>query len=455
VAEARQSSSLVPPPSLDAGALSALAPPGGAVVLLATAPDAGIAFVLPRATSEADRRIGTVPLPEATAPALREMLIRWDSAYHNLLGSVLENGSLGSEALVTANAALEGMLDGLWQYVMGPVLAHLPAVGLGPGAPLVLLPQGDLALMPLHAAGPLRQGGRWRCVLDDHEVSYAPGGYALHTATQRLARHQAAGTIDAAGRGQDFFGAFNPMQGTKQVLPHAEDSEMPALRELFEKLGHTTRCCVGQRQPGQPMTAQVLDRPWASVTQALADSPSSGYVHFACHGHFDVANPAASGLQMAGGELLTVPMIVRDLRLELCRLVTLSACETAMVDVLHLPDEFFGLPAAFLQAGAPGVVATFWSVLDWPTAAMMGRFYALHLEGTGLRPATALRQAVQDLRNAGEKAAADSRMRRHPQIGDAPEEDDSGGETSGTLPPELHRMFALPIVWAAYAHHGA
>lgn len=79
------------------------------------------------------------------------------------------------------------------------------------------------------------------------------------------------------------------------------------------------------------------------------------------------------------------------------RLVTLSACQTAISDYNNLPDEVIGLPAGFLQAGAAGVLGSLWPVDDLSTALFMAHFYKLHLgdgEEEGLEPAAAL-QATQ------------------------------------------------------------
>lgn len=58
-----------------------------------------------------------------------------------------------------------------------------------------------------------------------------------------------------------------------------------------------------------------------------------------------------------------------------CRLVTLSACETGITDIRQSPDEFLGLQAGLLQAGAPTVVSTLWPVDDLSTMLLMERFY--------------------------------------------------------------------------------
>ena len=79
------------------------------------------------------------------------------------------------------------------------------------------------------------------------------------------------------------------------------------------------------------------------------------------------------------------------------RLITLSACETGVTEI-QSPDEFLGLPAGFLQAGAPAVLSTLWPVDDdVSTMLLMERFYEKHLEG--LAPPTALRRAQLRLRD--------------------------------------------------------
>jgi CHAT domain-containing protein len=62
------------------------------------------------------------------------------------------------------------------------------------------------------------------------------------------------------------------------------------------------------------------------------------------------------------------------------RLVTLSACETGITDVVKgSADEFVGLPAGLMLAGVPCVVSSLWSVPDISTAILMRRFYFNHV----------------------------------------------------------------------------
>jgi CHAT domain-containing protein len=87
-----------------------------------------------------------------------------------------------------------------------------------------------------------------------------------------------------------------------------------------------------------------------------------------------------SALILANKVPLTVSRILSELDLTAARLITLSACETGITDIHESPDEYLGMTAAFLQAGAPAVVSTLWAVDDVSTMLLMERFYQLHLE---------------------------------------------------------------------------
>ena len=79
------------------------------------------------------------------------------------------------------------------------------------------------------------------------------------------------------------------------------------------------------------------------------------------------------------------------------RLVTLSACESALSD-RNLPDEMINLPSGLIQAGAAGAIGSLWRVDDATTAALMQRFY-WEWRTRKLPPADALRSAQTWLRD--------------------------------------------------------
>ncbi|XZN97194.1 MAG: CHAT domain-containing protein [Microcoleus sp.] len=73
-------------------------------------------------------------------------------------------------------------------------------------------------------------------------------------------------------------------------------------------------------------------------------------------------------------QCLTLKEIFASLDLPLCRLVSLSACETGLVTRV-ITDEYIGLASGFLYAGASNVVSSLWRVSDFSTAFLMIRFY--------------------------------------------------------------------------------
>jgi CHAT domain-containing protein len=140
--------------------------------------------------------------------------------------------------------------------------------------------------------------------------------------------------------------------------------------------------------------------PKDETTQALTQSEKLQTAHslfFFCHGYFNLNSPLDSGLQLADDDL-TLAEIIVHFRLNNCRLVTLSACETGLVDFSNNSDEYIGLPSGFLIAGSRGVFSSLWTVQSLSTALLVVRFYQ-NLK-SGLSLAVALQQAQSWLRNA-------------------------------------------------------
>jgi CHAT domain-containing protein len=126
------------------------------------------------------------------------------------------------------------------------------------------------------------------------------------------------------------------------------------------------------------------------------------YLHLATHGSLNRNAPALSALELE-------PDAQNDGRLELheiaamklhARLITLSACETALgkgyFTETPAGDEFVGLTRAFLGAGGHSVLASLWAVNDESTRILMVKFYR-HLRVTG--GAEALAQAQREVRH--------------------------------------------------------
>ncbi len=118
--------------------------------------------------------------------------------------------------------------------------------------------------------------------------------------------------------------------------------------------------------------------------------------HFACHGEWRPDEPMESALLLAGVDRLTLGQLLEpQVRLQRVRLVVLSSCESSLG---YRPEssgeEFLGLPAGFVVAGAKAVVGSLWSALDPPTARLMVRLHQGLLASKGV--AAALQQAQWD-----------------------------------------------------------
>lgn len=286
-----------------------------------------------------------------------------------------------------------------------------------------LIPCGALPVLPLHAVPDSPQS---KCLVDDFEVHYVPNARTLRAARQRLTAQQAAPPrLTVVG---------NPTGDLSAASFEAEE-----VAALFST--HPTVSLIGDAAT------------YAAVAGAL---PSSTHVHLACHGRADMESPLDSALLLARGERLSLKAVLeRTLfdALSQARLVVLSACQTALVEVEHLPEELMGLHAGFLQAGVPGVVGTLWSVNDISTAYLMIKFYQNLLAPERPEPAAALRHAQLWLRDAtdddldafcrslGSERAVTTRV-REAQLVD--------------LDPTTHdtRRFANPYFWAGFVFVG-
>ncbi|WP_414575699.1 CHAT domain-containing protein [Anabaena sp. CCY 9402-a] len=233
---------------------------------------------------------------------------------------------------------------------------------------LILIPHLFLHLLPLHALPVNQNSESSSCVLDlfPGGVSYAPSCQLLQQVQQR--------------KRPDFQSLFAIQNPTGDL--NYTDLEVKVIQSYFN-------------------TANVLKKTEATLT-AINNSDLNTYhcAHFSCHGYFNLTNASQSGLILANAAIadtatksnseryLTVRLgethdlekcltldKIFSLKLEKCRLVTLSACETGLIDFGNTSDEYIGLPSGFLLAGSKAVVSSLWTVSDLSTAFLMMKFY--------------------------------------------------------------------------------
>jgi CHAT domain-containing protein len=157
-------------------------------------------------------------------------------------------------------------------------------------------------------------------------------------------------------------------------------------------------------------------------------------------------------LRLAGDDVLTIDDLL-DGRLTDCRLAVASACQSGHYATADAPDEFTGLSAGFLQAGAACAVVSLWQVRDDVTSLLMARFYELMLQVGSEEhesPVTSLRETRKWIRqlSADQVGAFKS---AHPQLSPPPGSSSVGDHEAldqGTNP------YSSPEYWAAFVAWG-
>jgi len=280
---------------------------------------------------------------------------------------------------------------------------------------LILIPHWLLHLFPLHAL-PLTDG---EFLLDKYleGIQYAPSCQLL----QQITIHP-------------NFDQLLALQNPTSDLRYT-DLEVASIAPKF---------ALSQILPGDEASKTNL------LEKYLDQLENAHCAHFSCHGSFNPDDPLKSFLILSGGivgeeppqppllrgeqeeEVVKVPLLKGDLggsdldksdryvewragktadinkcltladilllQFKHCRLVVLSACETALIDTQNRSD-YIGLPTGFLHAGAMGTLASLWAVNDLSTALMMVKFYEL------LKPGVSIGKALHDTQRWFKSAA--------------------------------------------------
>ena len=225
---------------------------------------------------------------------------------------------------------------------------------------LIIIPRRILHLLPLHAL-PLSND---TYVLDRfyRGVRYIPSSEILYYIQNRQ-----------RSEFKELFCVQNPTKN----LPFS-DIEAKFIKHFFQH-------------------SYLLEKDNATKENILnhIENRSPHCLHLSCHGKFDFEVPLKSGLVLADAPIssnsedeqkelsenhfaqnsyLSLGEVL-NFELNQCRLVILSACETALTDVSDTSDEYLGLPSAFLIGGSMGVVGSLWDARDLATTLLMIKFY--------------------------------------------------------------------------------
>ena len=248
----------------------------------------------------------------------------------------LLRGTLAHEVL---RRELERCLPALSEAMLRPLVAWLREEG---ATSLTLIPCGTLAAFPLCAI--LLPDGR--SVGETLPTSIAPNARSLLRTTQT---HELRHGVYALG---------NPLP-TRQELRWGEAEALT----LAQVAAHS----------GVRSEAHIQ---WQATRESLLSALHNGLVVDAsCHGIFDSSDFLRSRLTLANQKEFTLAeLLSHQIDMRGLRLLILSACQTALLDLQGARDEVRSLATGMLQAGVTSVLASLWAVDDKATYLLMTRF---------------------------------------------------------------------------------
>jgi CHAT domain-containing protein len=208
---------------------------------------------------------------------------------------------------------------------------------------LIIIPYLFLHILPLHAL-PINHN---QILQDKYDVQYAPSCQLFKITQQRQLNDL-----------NSLFAIQNPQNNLLFT-----DLEVEIIKNLF-------------------VQSDVLAKQNATETaiKTHQNFPSANCIHFSCHGTFNPNKPLESALILTKNKTDQEDGYLRlgeifELNFKNCRLVMLSACETGLIDLNSISDEYIGLPSGFLFAGSPSVVSSLWKVGELSTTFLLIKFY--------------------------------------------------------------------------------
>ncbi|WP_146178163.1 CHAT domain-containing protein [Nonomuraea fuscirosea] len=310
--------------------------------------------------------------------------------------------------------ALLDLCEWAWRVGMERVLEQVRRPGRIPR--VVLIPWGELGLVPWHAAG-LPVAGRYAC--QQVAITYAASARQLCSVLSRAPAVPAAAPLlvsDPTGETRLRWCRTECDEIARLHYPAAERLGRWRGRSSLTASGEATAEAVLARLPGGAAPASLL--------------------HLGCHA---VSAPSAADsailLHGEGGRLSVDRILERAAREEpggTGPLIVLTACTGDLTENDH--DESLTLASALLAAGAAGVVASRWAIDDDPRTALMMIMFHHFLGAAPGAPGEALRRTQAWML-------------------------DPLREIPDTISPGLRRLatqknLADPTIWAAFTAQG-
>ncbi|KAI0085973.1 CHAT domain-containing protein [Irpex rosettiformis] len=288
------------------------------------------------------------------------------------------------------------ILANLWNWVVKPIMDVVCTL-VPPSSTLphvTWCPTGPLVFLPLHAAGIYPSDDRINApsqtIMDIAVSSYTPTLEALLKPRAR---------VTPAGQDPRVLIVSQPDTPGGSPIP-----------------GTTTEAAIVMSLVGE---SKPLDDADGTVQAVLEGMTTHEWVHLACHGAQNHADPINSAFLLYDGRLTLAELMSHHLPNVNADLAVLSACQTATGDE-KLPEEAVHLAAGMLNIGYKSVIGTMWSISDHVAPDVMKVFYTVMAEqvkaGGDLQPAYALHEATKALRNSNGRGGLNDFLRWVPFV---------------------------------------
>jgi CHAT domain-containing protein/Tfp pilus assembly protein PilF len=262
---------------------------------------------------------------------------------------------------------------------------------------IIICPDGILNFLPFEALKCSDAKDDW--LINRYSISYTPSLSSLRELISRKRRK-------ASGLSKYIFLVGDPDYGDHEVDPILQSNSLEGFyngtplklgRLEHSRLELTKISALFDKRKTLSLYRQEANE------QLIKNQNLNGYkiIHFAAHTLIDDKNPGRSSIILALNQnseedgFLQMREIF-NLKMN-ADLVTLSACETGLGQLIH-GEGIVGLNRAFFFAGANAVLMSLWAVHDEASSQLMERFY-FHLK-KGRSISDALRSAKIEMINS-------------------------------------------------------
>ena len=323
------------------------------------------------------------------------------------------NGNHLQTLIATYKEKIDHLTKELWIIFIEPIIHILKE---SENNRIIFIPSKITNLLPFHAAC-FEKDGKNQYLLDEYEISFAPSLTILNQC--KIRSEERSFNSKLLSITSPFH--YTPFSDEEIVLIQSlyqekasfvfnNQRDLRSLKNNIYEAGHLHICSHGTNHGLLLLDDSVPDKVKSDIN-ALFGELSDWFGEYEDDYNEDL--DVSSNLLLDNTSLKEQPVDpytaihpgilsaveIESMDLSHTRLVTLSACESGLTDSGGLfGDEYLGLPASFIIAGVPTVVASLWKVSGVSTALLMWKFYT-NLMNEHQSVSQALRNAQLWLKN--------------------------------------------------------